>query len=80
MTSTFGEVLLSKNSPKLGIVQKVPCGTMGFLRPAVVVTDDIRNAKLAIELGKEWALLRLSFDRVRQFEYKLVRDVGYPIG
>jgi len=52
MTSTFKEVQLSKNTPKLGIIEKALLGTMGIFNPTVVVADDICNAKLAIKLGK----------------------------
>jgi hypothetical protein len=52
MTSTFREVLSSKNSPELDIIEKAPHGTTGIFRPTLVVADDICNAKLAMKLGK----------------------------
>ena len=76
--SIFRKVLQFKNSPKLSIICKVSCRTMGIFRSTVVVANDISNAKLAIKLKE--ALLEMFLDWIHQFVHNLVWDVCYPFG
>ena len=74
------EVLFLKNVPKLGTIQKPFRGTMEIFRPTDMVAKDIHNAKLAIKLGKQWALLGTAFDLVGQLIRKVVWKLIYTGG
>lgn len=53
---------------------------MGFFRATIVETKYIPNTKLAKELRKQWALLRMTLDWVCQLDYNFVWKYCYSLG
>jgi hypothetical protein len=62
-------ILLSKNVPKLGTVHEAHRRSSWIISPTPVIadSDDTCNPKFSSELGKQWTLLRVSFDLVPLF-------------